>query len=646
MLETDPSPRLTSCWKRLDLDRPARSGDPGNEGAPVPPCRCRALPAIRRNGRRREDRRMGLREEPHPLTESIPPHLEIYLSEQDYSLYTPMDQAGWRFIMAIAQDFYGEHAHRKYLDGLRETGISVESIPRIEEMDRRLRKFQWRAVPVIGFIPPAAFLEFQSLGLLPIACDMRKIENLNYTPAPDIVHEAAGHAPIIADPAYAAYLRSYGEVARRAIFSKENMNAYYAIRRLSDTKERPDATAEEIREAEENLERRLAELAYDSEVDWVTRLGWWTTEYGLVGTLEDPQIYGAGLLSSIGESYHALTDQVRKIPLDIDCIHQDFNITEPQPQLFVTPDFDHLIDLLEELADRMAFRRGGAEGLAVAKKGRTVCTVEFDSGLQVSGVVSDGTNGPETTLEILHMIGPTQIAYGDSELDGNGPQDRPHGYLSPIGPLEGGGALHEPDGVDLREHGFSGDRKGRLAFASGLVVEGRFAGETKTNGRRLLLRFEDCTVRRGEEILHRPEQGPFDLACGAKVESVYGNAADRHAYLLATGGDAYEPGVHKTNLTDRNRALNGLYGEVREIRESGRAASAADRLEEIHRELEERHPRDWLLRWELLELAVRNRLSPPWRETVRNRLAELQAAGGQAGESIERGLLLLDGKET
>ena len=55
----------------------------------------------------------------------------------------------------------------------------------------------WGAVPVRGFIPPWAFMEFQALGILPIACDMRNSEHLTYTPAPDIVHESAGHSPII-----------------------------------------------------------------------------------------------------------------------------------------------------------------------------------------------------------------------------------------------------------------------------------------------------------------------------------------------------------------------------------------------------------------------------------------------------------------
>ena len=95
-----------------------------------------------------------------------------------------------------------------YALGLEKTGISTERIPDLAEMSQKLEPFGWQAVPVSGFIPPAAFMEMQSLGLLPIACDMRSIEHLTYTPAPDIVHEAAGHAPILIDPEFSIYLKN------------------------------------------------------------------------------------------------------------------------------------------------------------------------------------------------------------------------------------------------------------------------------------------------------------------------------------------------------------------------------------------------------------------------------------------------------
>lgn len=588
-----------------------------------------------------------------PPIDETPPHLRIYLSKQDYSLYTPMDHAGWRFIQKVGRAFFSEHAHAKYLDGLRETGITAERIPRIEEMDEKLRRFGWRAVPVIGFIPPAAFLEFQANGLLPIACDMRKIENLNYTPAPDIVHEAAGHAPILADPAYAAYLRGYGEVSRRAIFSTENMEVYSAVRRLSDTKERPDATAAEVDAAEENFRRALAAVTYDSEVDWVTRLGWWTTEYGLVGDLANPKIYGAGLLSSIGESYHCLSDRVRKIPLSLECTNTPFNITEPQPQLFVTPDFEFLNTVLEELARRMAFRRGGIGGLAAAKRGATVCTVELDSGLQISGVVEDfeapgGGNGDgagggrEAEIAFLHLRGPVQLACSDRGLAGYGPSVFPHGLSVPLGRLRGYDcALDRLAEDDLARLGLTPGRRGRLEFASGFAVEGVRRDRLESGGRTILLSFSDCTVTRGDRMFHRPEDGPYHLACGGAARSVFGGAADRFAFLAATGGARYEPGAHKTNLTEANRPLNELYARVRSIREEERVAERKSELEEVAATLERSHPHDWLLRWELLELDRRHGVGGAWRESVRAQLLRIREVGTAEAESIDRGLRLL-----
>ncbi|MCB0386798.1 MAG: phenylalanine 4-monooxygenase, partial [Bdellovibrionales bacterium] len=162
-------------------------------------------------------------------------------------------------------DYLSVHAHPCYVDGLAKTGITSEFIPRIEEMDAKLREFGWSALPVSGFIPPAAFMEFQSLGILPIASDMRTIDHLLYTPAPDIVHEAAGHAPILVDPAFARYLKRYGEVASKAILSKEDMDQYEAIRVLSDTKEDPTSTKEQVAEAMKQLESATEAISYTSE---------------------------------------------------------------------------------------------------------------------------------------------------------------------------------------------------------------------------------------------------------------------------------------------------------------------------------------------------------------------------------------------
>ena len=78
----------------------------------------------------------------------LPRHLQKYVVEQNYDRYTPEDQAVWRYIMRQLNAFLSKHAHPCYVEGLRKTGISLERIPRIEEMDRKLQDFGWGAVPV------------------------------------------------------------------------------------------------------------------------------------------------------------------------------------------------------------------------------------------------------------------------------------------------------------------------------------------------------------------------------------------------------------------------------------------------------------------------------------------------------------------
>lgn len=579
---------------------------------------------------------------PRAAIDQIPEYLQPYIVRQDPSLYTQQDHAAWRYILKIASVFFRQHAHRMYRDGLRETGISTERIPLISEMDEKLRRFGWRAVAVSGFIPPAVFMEFLSRGVLPIACDMRKIENLAYTPAPDIVHEAAGHAPIIADPGYADYLRHYGELAQKAIFSAQDMDVYDAVRDLSDTKENPASTPEDIARAQRRLDQAVAAVDHVSEATQLGRMGWWTIEYGLIRDTENPhgspKIYGAGLLSSVSESFHCLGPGVKQIPFSVDCIDMSYDITQPQPQLYVAKDFEDLRLGLEAMARTMAYQVGGLAGLGKARKARALTTTELDSGIQISGVLREfQVQGDEAAY--LQFTGPTQLSVRDRELSGQGPTYHKQGFGSPVGKLADG---RRPQ--DLSDADFA---RGRLDFASGVVVQGKFVRSVRQqDGRALIAVFENCTVRREEEVLFDPAWGTYDMACGAAVVSVFGWAADRKAYLEATGGFHQPPGVPKTNLTDANRGLDALYGRVRQLREAGPDAPEREStLAAIHDELERGYPQDWLLRYELLELDARWTLRAPWAARALARLDAISASSRDLGETISRGLDLLAAEE-
>src|SRR5437016_12786561 len=250
--------------------------------------------------------------------QSLPKHLLQFAVDQRYEEYTPVDHAVWRFIMRQNIFFLKEYAHKVYFQGLLNTGISFERIPRIEEMNDILGQIDWGAVAVDGFIPPAAFMEFQAYKVLVIACDMRQIHHIEYTPAPDIVHEAAGHAPIIVDREYSNYLQRFGEVGAKAMQSRRDFELYHSFRHLSILKDLRTPDPKEVEEATCEVERRQKNLGEPSEMALLSRLHWWTVEYGLIGTLDKPKIYGAGLLSSIGESVSCLEANVKKIPYSID----------------------------------------------------------------------------------------------------------------------------------------------------------------------------------------------------------------------------------------------------------------------------------------------------------------------------------------
>src|SRR5215468_38851 len=362
-----------------------------------------------------------------------PKHLLQFAVDQRYDDYTSVDHAVWRFIMRQNIFFLKEYAHKVYFQGLLNTGISFERIPRIEEMNDILAKIGWGAVAVDGFIPPAAFMEYQAYKVLVIACDMRQVHHIEYTPAPDIVHEAAGHAPIIVDREYSNYLQRFGEVGAKAMSSKKDFELYEAIRHLSILKELPNSEPKEVAEATHEVEQRQRTLGKPSEMALLSRLHWWTVEYGLIGTLENPKIYGAGLLSSIGESVSCLEPEVKKIPYSIAAAETAFDITTKQPQLFVCQDFKHLRRVLEEFASTMAFKVGGLEGINKAIECENVATCEYSSGIQVSGifteVVTDAANSPI----YLRTSGKTALAFHEQELERHGVDYHKDGFGSPVG---------------------------------------------------------------------------------------------------------------------------------------------------------------------------------------------------------------------
>ena len=578
--------------------------------------------------------------ESNPLLDRLPKHLKQFIKPQDYSDYTPINQAVWRYVMRKNVDYLSKVAHSSYLQGLKKTGIEIDNIPSMYGMNRILTEIGWAAVAVDGFIPPNAFMEFQAYNVLVIASDIRQLEHIEYTPAPDIIHEGAGHAPIIANPEYAEYLRRFGEIGCKAISSDKDYQMYEAIRLLSIVKEAedtPQATIDAAEKAVEDLQNNMGEL---SEMAQIRNLHWWTVEYGLIGTVENPKIYGAGLLSSIGESAHCMTNEVKKIPYDISAANQSFDITKLQPQLYVTPDFAYLSLVLEEFANKMALRTGGLSGIEKLIDSNALGTIELSTGLQISGVFSSVIEHEGKPIYI-QTTGKTALAYREKELVGHGTLTHPEGFGSPIGKLEGINlAIEDMSPKDLNAYDILESKTVKLEFEGGITVEGEIiTGSRNLQGEIILIRFKNCTVTHGETILFQPEWGIYDMAVGKKVISAFSGPADVNSFDLISHLPSSK--TIKAKHTAERDDLEVLYQTIRNIRETKDMQTS---LAPIYEKLVTEHPNDWLLSIEITEL-LKNRNEPQLLQEIMVYLDQLKQKRPEVAHLIAGGLDLIFDKE-
>jgi phenylalanine-4-hydroxylase len=530
----------------------------------------------------------------------VPPHLRHLIVRQDYSRYTAIDQAVWRFVLLQTHARLKATAHAAYGEGLGQTGISVERIPRIDEMDEHLAPFGWGAVCVDGFIPPRAFQELQSLSILPIAADMRTAEHLVYTPAPDIIHEAAGHAPILPDPTYASYLRRIGLAGARAFTLPEDTAVDRAIYALSEIKEKPTATAEEIAAVELSLVTARASVVRVSEAARLSRLYWWTAEYGLVGTPTDYKLYGAGLLSSLWESFACHDPKVRKLALSAAAGDVEYDVTRPQPQLFVAPSFQRLHDVLDDVVRELPSVRGGEAALAEALAAQEVATITLGAGLRLFGVLARRVmSAGQSTL--LCVSGGARAELHGARVDSPvvhavlGDSRAALAQLAP-GPID----VKLAHGVRLRGelsrvHGAAGQGTALLVMASGEL----YAASTL------------------DERL-----GPGHVV--ALAESVQGAHAGAPSDFFAETElpQALVPKAH--TVPPRERELLGLYETALGALRSSLGADVLPVFERVHGELCRHFEHDWLLRWNLLESLQKLSLDGSVAAALRRELTQLE----------------------
>jgi phenylalanine-4-hydroxylase len=330
--------------------------------------------------------------------------------------------------------------------------------------------------------------------------------------------------------------------------------------------------------------------------------------------------------------------EVKKIAYTLDAVNYPFDITKEQPQLFVTPTFQNLIEVLEAFADTMAFRKGGAESVLKAIECKNPCTAVFSSGLQLSGVFTDVGMDQENQTTFIKTTGPSALAFNNKELEGHGKSYHSEGYSSPIGNLKGSiKVLENYTDADLVTAGIVKNEYCELFFENGFYLQGTAENWLHKEDKLLLIRFSNCTLSDSKgNLYYKPEWGNFDIAVGEKIVSVYNGAADKDAFeehALVSNTNTHHPNYNELTL-----AYHRLFKQVRTCREQDKGYEV---LPQIWANLQTNHREDWLCSLEILELLEINGLNATLAIEIRTYLENKASAEPEYSKLIHDGLYII-----
>ncbi|MDH3738157.1 MAG: phenylalanine 4-monooxygenase [Alphaproteobacteria bacterium] len=253
------------------------------------------------------------------------PYYDDRLIAQDWESYSVEEHAIWRRLFERQSHLLVGRACDEYLAGLDQLGVCADGIPDFRRLNDVLGQTTgWQIVAVPGLISEAAFFGHMAERRFVATRWIRSPAQMDYLQEPDIFHDVFGHVPLLTNPAFADYLQAYGRGGLKAL--------------------------------------RLGAL------DMLARLYWYTVEFGLLRTGDGARIYGAGILSSKGESIYCLDDpQPNRIAFDLKrVLRTRYRIDDYQETYFVIDSFEQLMaetapdftPIYAELADLAEFEPG------------------------------------------------------------------------------------------------------------------------------------------------------------------------------------------------------------------------------------------------------------------------------------------------
>ncbi|MGA8278452.1 MAG: phenylalanine 4-monooxygenase [Rhodanobacteraceae bacterium] len=265
--------------------------------------------------------------------------------EQPWDSYAESDHSTWAALFKRQRKVLEGRACAEFLDNQQRFGMTPDAIPRFADLNEVLANSTgWELIGVEGLLPELTFFEHLANRRFPVTWWLRKPEQIDYIAEPDLFHDLFGHVPLLLNPVFADYMQAYGRGGVKA----HSIGA----------------------EALVNL----------------TRLYWYTVEFGLIDTPDGLRIYGSGIVSSKGESIHCLeSDAPNRLGFDLERIMQTrYRIDTFQKTYFVIEGFEQLMEatrpdfrpIYARLAERPSipagevidcdhvFHRGSGEGWA------------------------------------------------------------------------------------------------------------------------------------------------------------------------------------------------------------------------------------------------------------------------------------------
>ncbi len=231
---------------------------------------------------------------------------------QNYDAYTDENHEVWGILFKKRMEQLEEFGSNIFLSGIRDIELTGDRVPDLRVVNSNLKKLTgWSSHGVPGYLPAKSFFAFLAARQFPTTITVRPKSSMDYLPEPDIIHDVFGHVPLHADPVFAEFLQTYGKAA--------------------------------LHTDDEDHARKL------------TRIFWFTVEFGLINEDNKLKLYGAGLISSEGEGHHCLkSSEVDRRPFDFDAVcDTDFEIDHYQPILYVLESFQQLRDAMNDYAERI-----------------------------------------------------------------------------------------------------------------------------------------------------------------------------------------------------------------------------------------------------------------------------------------------------